>query len=61
MMGTIADDNSALLRCSLCGDLESDMYTCDECGRVMCEDCKATFVDDDDIPSDYCHECVELG
>ena len=48
--------------CELCGNTwdDCDLYRCDSCKRIMCEDCKARNADID-CPNEFCIECVEAG
>ena len=39
---------------------QSDLYRCDSCKRVICEDCKDGNADPD-CPNEICVECVEAG
>ena len=46
--------------CELCGNTWDDceLYRCDYCQRIICEDCKARNADID-CPNEICAECVE--
>lgn len=59
-MGIICDGpENAGVTCSYCGNsiAEADLYVCDECKTVFCEDCAPYR--DDDAPVDVCENCIE--
>lgn len=57
-MGVICYDASGPHTvCAFCGDDDSDHYTCDDCGVVMCCECMA-HIADPDCPNEFCEECI---
>lgn len=58
-MGTISDGpETAGLTCNYCGNsiADADLYRCDECEKVFCEDCAPNR--EDDAPIDVCEQCM---
>lgn len=49
------------VECDFCGTKFRDaasMFSCDDCGKFICEDC---YVEpgDPDCPNDFCEICIE--
>lgn len=57
-MGAICDGpENAGVTCNYCGNsiADADLYVCDECEKVFCEDCAPYR--GDDAPIDVCGNC----
>lgn len=57
-MGVIYYEDGRQTTCAFCGDDDSDHYSCDTCGVVMCCECMAR-IDDPDCPNEFCEKCVQ--
>ena len=55
----ILTDKTRHLACAKCevGWDGSDLYRCDDCGDVVCDECLAIPADDD-CPNEFCKDCA---
>lgn len=60
-MGTVSNSpENASVTCNACnlGMSEVELYVCDFCECVFCQDCAPYRDDDDDAPVDICERCA---
>lgn len=45
-------------KCSICGNSEKELFECERCGELYCEDCKATYNQFSQIDYNCCENCA---
>lgn len=53
------DADTAERNCAECGVENEEMFSCDSCGKILCEACLSA-ISDRDAPFDVCEMCARV-